>query len=225
MSTSKVQRNFYSAKRVFISIFKAKACSKSPNSPPRDSRRLEPARSATPDQRRRVLQQTPSRARPPRSASPCCRAKQMKVDLSVEESISLPLGLQNRKISRSPRMIPPDRKHVDLKRGSFSKKQITTCGLYNWVGNKFDNAPTRLPSRSPSPALANRNTKLKDLSTNFRLEKATLGNTSSKNNEIRGSEDKENVDKFEPIPLQAFISDLESISKILPARSRRPSRR
>ena len=218
MSISKGQRNYYAAKRVFISISKVQeSCSKSPAPSVRSSQRLEPVRCQTPDIRGKSIRQTPSRA------SPISVPRHVKVDLSCENLVAASLELRKTNKGRSVR---PSNNYIDLRRGSFSKKQITTSAMQNnWVGNRLDNMSSQFPSRSPSPAISGRTSKLKELSTNFRLEKAMLGSSSNKRAAAKCSDNKENIEKVESTPWEGFISDLENISKILPVRSRRPSRR
>lgn len=124
----------------------------------------------------------------------------------------------------------PQLKKVDLKKGSFSAKQIVggksiENSMNDSVLNDLQNSREYRPSkRSASPSFNSRNSKFYQLSRAFKLTKAVLGCTSNK--QKRTLSDSFRPDDFdlkslavtpEPssmlLPCDQLLADLESLAK------------
>ena len=165
--------------------------------------------------------------------------------IDKEDSICMPYELKEkpRMQRRSPENVRESivkrsiYQRVDLRKGSFSRKQISRdsaktpnqvdiskMGLGNNVIQPWEEVGTN-PTRTPSPAITTaRNSKLNQLSKNFRLDKKTfenqVQNESRRTHSENPSAEKENKyraytpDPTKLHPWQNFLQALDSISKI-----------
>ena len=125
-------------------------------------------------------------------------------------------------------------RNIDLKKGSFSKKQIITESNLNSKREKEKENPkysvssnfitcelsTAVASRTPSPMLPSRNNRCHALSKNFKINKQNLVNEFEKQHRSRSTE-KENSE-FEA-PWQSILKDLENIMQIKDLSPHQPS--
>lgn len=145
--------------------------------------------------------------------------------IEKEDALCMPYELCEEKVvpTRTVRAsIRISGKNIDLKKGSFSKKQIVSeAGLPFRRDNENNKIMTKSgfqlcddsttgASRTPSPVLLPRNNRCLALSKNFKINRQHLANEADKQYRERSVEKNEEIDA----PWISILRDLESVMQI-----------